>query len=55
MSWLKLARRFNTDTSGATAIEYAMIASVMALALFFCLPGFSAAVGVLYTTVASAL
>jgi len=54
MSRLKLARRFNTDTSGATAIEYAMIASVMALALFFCLPIFSGSVGALYTAVAAA-
>ena len=55
MSWLKLARRFQADRSGATAIEYAMIASVMALALFFCLPGFSASVGALYTAVVAAL
>ena len=50
-----LLRRFHADKSGATAIEYAMIASVIALALVLCLPGFSAAVGGLFTAVLNAL
>ena len=50
-----LLHRFHADKSGATAIEYAMIASVIALALVLCLPGFSAAVGGLFTAVLNAL
>jgi len=53
MSWLTLARRFQADNSGATAIEYALVASVMALALFLCLPAFSAGVGALFDAVAA--
>jgi len=42
-------------TSGTTAIEYATIASVIALALLVCLPGFSAAVGALFASVVGAI
>jgi Flp pilus assembly pilin Flp len=55
MFWLKLARRFQSNASGATAIEYAMIASVMAFALLACLPGFSGAVGALFASVVGAI
>ena len=55
MSWLKLARRFKSDTSGATAIEYAMIAFVMAFALLACLPGFSGSVGALFAATVAAI
>ena len=50
----KLVRRFQTDTTGATAIEYAMIAATMALALLACLPLFSTSVGALFAAVVSA-
>ncbi len=50
----KLIRRFRADTCGATAVEYAMIASVITLVLVAVLPGFSASVGALFSTVASA-
>ena len=50
----KLARRFQADARGATAIEYAMIASVIALALLVALPGFSASVGALFAAVVAA-
>ena len=50
----KLVRRFKADASGATAIEYAMIASVIAFALLIALPGFSASVGALFTKVVAA-
>jgi Flp pilus assembly pilin Flp len=50
----KLLRRFQTDTGGATAIEYAMIAATMALALLACLPLFSTSVGALFAAVVSA-
>ena len=49
----KLIRRSWADTRGATAIEYAMIASVIALVLVAVLPGLSGAVGALFSTVAS--
>ena len=54
MSWLKLARRFQADTSGATAIEYAMIVFTMAFALLACLPLFSTSVGALFASVVAA-
>jgi Flp pilus assembly pilin Flp len=50
----KLIRRSWVDTHGATAIEYAMIASVVALVLVLVLPGLSGAVGALFSTVSSA-
>ena len=49
-----LLHRFQVDAQGATAIEYAMIASVIALALVLCLPLFSASVGALFATVVAA-
>jgi len=55
MSWLKFARRFQADTSGATAVEYAAIAFVMAFALLACLPFFSGSVGALFASVVSAI
>ena len=50
----KLIRRFRADTRGATAVEYAMIASVITLVLVSVLPGLSAGVGALFSSVASA-
>ena len=50
----KLIHGFRADTRGTTAIEYATIASIIALALVVALPGFSASVGALFSTVASA-
>lgn len=50
----KLVRRFQTDATGATSIEYAMIASVIAFALLIALPGFSASVGALFAKVVAA-
>lgn len=55
MSWLKLAHRFQADNSGATAVEYAAIAFVMAFALLACLPFFSGSVGALFTSVVAAI
>ncbi|MBI1211353.1 MAG: Flp family type IVb pilin [Alphaproteobacteria bacterium] len=55
MSWLKLARRFQADTSGTTAVEYAVIAFVMAFALLACLPFFSSSVGALFASVVGAI
>ena len=54
MSWLKLARRFIADTSGATGVEYATIAAVMTFMLVAVLPLFSGSVGGLFTTIVSA-
>ena len=54
MSWLKLARRFRSNASGATAIEYAMIASVMAFALLACLSLLSGSVGALFASAVAA-
>ena len=51
---MKLLRRFQVNESGTTAIEYATIASVIAVALFVALPGFSASVGALFTAVLNA-
>ena len=50
----KLVRRFQADAQGASAIEYAMIASVIAAALLIALPGFSASVGALFAAVVAA-
>ena len=50
----KLLRRFQADARGTTAIEYAMIASVIAFALLIALPGFSASVGALFAAVVTA-
>ena len=47
-------RRFQSDTSGATAIEYAMIAFTVAFALLACLPFFSGRVGALFASVVGA-
>jgi len=51
---IKLARRFTADIGGSTATEYAMIASVIALALLAALPGLSTSVGGLFSGIASA-
>ncbi len=51
---LTLLRRFQADDSGATAIEYAMIAATMALALLACLGALSGSVGAMFTSVVSA-
>jgi Flp pilus assembly pilin Flp len=54
VNWLKFARRFQSDTSGVTAIEYAMIASVITFALLACLSIFSGSVGALFASVVAA-
>ena len=51
---IKLARRLKVDVGGSTATEYAMIASVIALALLAALPGLSTSVGGLFSGIASA-
>jgi Flp pilus assembly pilin Flp len=51
---LQLFRRFETDASGATAIEYAMVAATMAFALLACLANFSDSVGTLFASVVAA-
>jgi Flp pilus assembly pilin Flp len=55
MNWLKLARRFQSNTSGATAVEYAMLAFTLAFALLACLPLFSGSVGALFASVVAAI
>lgn len=50
-----LLRRFLHDESGATAIEYAMIASGVSIAIVGTVAGLGTAVKGFYTTVASAL
>ena len=54
MKLLTLLCRFQVDSSGTTAIEYATIASVIAVALLVALPSFSASVGALFTAVLNA-
>lgn len=50
----RLVRRFRADADGSTATEYAMIAFVIAFALLAVLPGFSASVGALFSSVVAA-
>ena len=48
-------RAFLTDTSGATAIEYAMIASLIAVAIVGTLTVLSGSVSGMYSTIAGAM
>jgi pilus assembly protein Flp/PilA len=50
-----IARRFERHEAGATAIEYALIAGFIALALIASVPGIAAAVGAIFTSLATGL
>ncbi len=49
--WLKQLEKLAEDEKGATAIEYAMIASTVTLAIVFALSDIEASLRALYTSV----
>jgi pilus assembly protein Flp/PilA len=51
----KLTRRFLQDTSGATSIEYAAIASLLSIAIVTAVVGLGSKVKIMYTGVSTAL
>lgn len=51
----KLAQRFLKDESGATAIEYAAIASLLSIAIVSAVAGLGSKLKLTYTNVSTAL
>lgn len=53
--WMRLRRRFAADRSGATAIEYALIAAFIAISIVVAAPAIGVSVNALYLLVTGAL